>query len=45
MAKAEIMIHDGDTDYSLQCTFVEFETMEACNEAYSKMNNALADDK
>ncbi len=43
-AKAEI-IRDPDTGDSLQYAFVEFETKEACNEAYFKMNNALIDDR
>ncbi len=43
-AKAEI-IRDSDTGDSLQYAFVEFDTKEACNEAYFKMNNALIDDR
>lgn len=43
-AKAEI-IRDPDTGDSLQYAFIEFETKEACNEAYFKMNNALIDDR
>ncbi len=42
--KAEI-IRDPDTGNSLQYAFVEFETKEACTEAYFKMNNALIDDR
>ena len=43
-AKAEI-IRDADTGDSLQYAFVEFDTKEACTEAYFKMNNALVDDR
>jgi peptidyl-prolyl cis-trans isomerase-like 4 len=42
--KAEI-IRDSDTGDSLQYAFIEFNTEEACNQAYFKMNNALVDDR
>eukprot|EP00551_Chaetoceros_affinis_P007122 CAMPEP_0203666574 /NCGR_PEP_ID=MMETSP0090-20130426/3578_1 /ASSEMBLY_ACC=CAM_ASM_001088 /TAXON_ID=426623 /ORGANISM="Chaetoceros affinis, Strain CCMP159" /LENGTH=645 /DNA_ID=CAMNT_0050530493 /DNA_START=148 /DNA_END=2086 /DNA_ORIENTATION=+ len=42
--KAEI-VRDPDTGNSLQYAFVEFDTKEACTEAYFKMNNALIDDR
>ena len=44
LAKADV-IRDPDTGDSLQYAFVEFETKEACNEAYFKMNNTLIDDR
>ena len=39
------IVRDSETGDSLQYAFVEFETKEACNEAYFKMNNALIDDR
>jgi peptidyl-prolyl cis-trans isomerase-like 4 len=42
--KAEI-IRDSDTGDSLQYAFIEFDTEEACNQAYFKMNNTLVDDR
>ena len=36
---------DWKTGESLQYAFVEFETEEACTEAYLKMNNVKIDDR
>lgn len=42
--KCEI-IRDARTGDSLNYAFIEFETEEACIEAYEKMNNVLIDDR
>ncbi|KAG5190088.1 hypothetical protein JKP88DRAFT_176062 [Tribonema minus] len=42
--KAEI-VRDHITGDSLNYAFVEFETVEACEEAFKKMNNVLIDDR
>ncbi|CDR96627.1 RNA recognition motif domain containing protein, putative [Babesia bigemina] len=39
------VIRDYKTGDSLQYAFVEFETEEACNDAYFKMQNVLVDDR
>lgn len=39
------VIRDYKTGDSLQYAFVEFETEDACNEAYFRMQNVLIDDR
>jgi len=39
------IIRDKRTDASLQYAFIEFETDEACERAYFKMDNVLIDDR
>ncbi|KAJ1438860.1 hypothetical protein B484DRAFT_323818, partial [Ochromonadaceae sp. CCMP2298] len=39
------VIRDFKTGDSLNFAFVEFETGQACTEAYEKMNNVLIDDR
>ena len=39
------MVRDWKTGDSLQYCFIEFETKEACEEAYFKMENALIDER
>jgi peptidyl-prolyl cis-trans isomerase-like 4 len=39
------VIRDRKTGDSLRYAFIEFETKEACEEAYMKMENALIDDR
>ena len=36
---------DWKTGMSLQYAFIEFETINSCEEAYSKMENASIDDR
>ena len=39
------MIRDQKTGNSLQYAFIEFETPQACEDAYFKMDNVLIDDR
>jgi peptidyl-prolyl cis-trans isomerase-like 4 len=45
MVKSCEIIRDHKTGDSLNYAFIEFETEEACIEAYNKMNNAIIDDR
>lgn len=44
VVKSAEVIRDKKTEASLRYAFVEFETVESCNNAYQKMDNALVDD-
>lgn len=39
------VVRDWKTGQSLQYAFIEFETKEACNEAYLKMENCMIDER